>query len=192
MNIINQQKNDFNYIFSCNYKYFKNMNIFFLHYDPKKCAKMHVNKHVIKMITEHVQILCSVHHICKQENPKYQFIPPYKLCHKNHPCNKWARHSLSNYKYLIELTRELCAEYTYRYEKVHKSQQFLDILEKNLPDIPDLGFTPPAQAMPDTYKEKDTVEAYKSYYIFEKHHLFAWKKREEPEFITDFFKIFEK
>jgi hypothetical protein len=42
------------------------------------------------------------------------------------------------------------------------------------------------------YNGKRTHIFYRSYYIFEKHHLFAWKKREEPEFITDFFKIFEK
>jgi hypothetical protein len=167
------------------------MNIFILHIDPKKNVVMYIDKHVVKMITEHNQMLCSVHHVCKQENPEYSYIPRYKLCHKNHPCSKWVRESLSNYKYLIELNKELCKEYTYRYGKIHKGQEVTEELEKNLPDIPDIGLTPFAMAMPETYKEKDPVEAYRSYYIFEKHHLFAWKKREEPEFITDFFKLFE-
>jgi len=167
------------------------MNIFFLHFDPKQCAQMHVDKHVVKMITEHNQILCSVHHICKQTDPDYKYIPPYKLCHKNHPCNKWARESLSNYKYLIMLNKELCAEYTHRYGKIHKGQYVTEELEKHLPEIEDIGFTPPAQAMPDTHKEKDTIDAYRSYYIFEKYKLFSWKNRGEPDWLIDFYKIFE-
>ena len=39
------------------------MNIFFLHFDPKTCAQMHVDKHVVKMILESVQLLCSAHHL---------------------------------------------------------------------------------------------------------------------------------
>ena len=119
-----------------------------------------------KMITEHNQILCSVHHICKQENSDYKYIPPYKLCHKNHPCNKWTRESLSNYKFLIMLNKELCAEYTYRYGKIHKGQAVTEELEKNLPEIPDIGFTKPAQAMPDTYKEENPTGVTTSFVIY--------------------------
>ena len=162
------------------------MNIFFLHLDPEKCAKMYVNRHTIKMLLESCQILCSVHHVCKEKNPDYEYKPPYKLCHKNHPCNIWARTSLSNYKWLIELAKELAKEYTYRYEKIHKCEAIVYELEKNLPPIEDIGFTKPAQAMPDTYKEEDVVEAYRSYYIYEKSGLFQWKKREQPDWLTEY------
>ena len=36
------------------------MNIFYLDKDPKICATMHCDKHVVKMIIESNQILCSV------------------------------------------------------------------------------------------------------------------------------------
>ena len=167
------------------------MNIFFLHKDPKKCAIMHVNKHVVKMILESTQMLCSVHHVCKQIDPNYSYTPPYKLAHKNHPCSIWVRESLSNYLWLIELAKELSKEYTYRYGKIHKCESYIYELEKNLPSIADKGFTPPAQAMPDTYKDEDAVEAYRQYYIFEKFKLFAWKNREEPQWLQDFYKFEE-
>ena len=33
------------------------MNIFYLHNDPKVCAELHVDKHVVKMIVEYAQLL---------------------------------------------------------------------------------------------------------------------------------------
>ena len=171
------------------------MNIFFLDFDPKKCAIMYVNSHTVKMILESVQLLCSAHHMCGSINPS--FIIPYKLTHKNHPSAKWTRESLSNYKWLVELTKELCTEYTYRYEKIHKceSEGYLKDLENNLPNIQDIGFTFPAQAMPEMYKSgttnmEDVIYAYKDYYYFEKSHLFQWKKRSIPEFIMEYDNMF--
>lgn len=172
------------------------MNIFFLHYDPKKCVELYVDKHVIKMLLESVQILCSVHHMCNEI--EINFIPPYKLSHKNHPCCIWARKSLSNYIWLTKLTKELSNEYTYRYGKIHKCEKdgYIDSLIENKPNIPDIGFTTPSQAMPDMYKIEtnnmdDVIEAYKHYYFFEKSNIHCWKKRDIPEFIIEFKKIFE-
>jgi hypothetical protein len=171
------------------------MNIFFLHIDPKKAAEMHVNSHTIKMILESCQLLCSVHHVCNETKMNYD--PPYKLTHKNHPSAKWARESLSNYKWLIELAKELCKEYTYRYGKIHKCERdgLLKQLETNLPEIPDIGFTVPLLAMPDVYKTEnptieDAIESYRQYYYFEKRHIFAWKKREIPAFISEYDEMF--
>ena len=157
------------------------MNIFFLDSDPETCAQMHVNKHVVKMILESIQLLCSVHYMTDSK-----YTPPYKLTHKNHPCAIWARESLSNYKWLIELTKELCKEYTYRYAKIHKCEQYLDLLKNNLPPIEDIGFTKPRQAMPNEYKEKDSIMAYRNYYFYDKQRMHSWKNREPPEWINDY------
>jgi hypothetical protein len=179
------------------------MNIFFLSFDPKECAAMHIDKHVVKMILESVQLLCSVHHICNEEKEKkghkITYIPSYKLTHKNHPCAIWARKSLSNYIWLINLTKELCLEYTFRYKKVHKceSSGIIKDLEDNKPDIEDIGFTLPAQAMPDIYKEnnpkniEDVIYSYKQYYFFEKNYIFNWKNRNVPEWVIEFENLFE-
>ena len=38
------------------------MNIFYLHSDPIKAAQIQYNKHVVKMILESAQMLCTAHH----------------------------------------------------------------------------------------------------------------------------------
>jgi hypothetical protein len=150
------------------------MNIFLLDKNLEKCAQYHVNRHVVKMILESAQLLCSVHHICGELEP------PYKLAHKNHPCSIWCRASLTNYLYLCELGLELSKEYTFRYGKHHKSTDVIQWCLNNLPNIPDIGFTPPALAMPDQYKVDDFVQSYRNYYIGEKKGFATWKNREIP------------
>lgn len=167
------------------------MNIFFLHLNPKKCARYHVDKHVVKMILESIQLLSAAHHVT---NSKY--IPRMKKTHINHPCSIWVRESVANYMWLIKLTRELCKEYTYRYNKTHKCEADLADLEKNIPPLPNKKFTVPATACPDVYKTTkktidEVIEIYRSYYFFEKYPLFAWKNRKTPSFITEYQKMFE-
>ena len=154
------------------------MNIFILDYDVKKCAKYHVDKHVVKMILETAQLLCGGHWVVNSE-------APYKLSHKNHPCSIWARESLTNYLYLCELGLELCYEYTYRYGKKHKSQQVIEWCIENKPNIKDIGFTEPAKAMPDEYKVKSVVESYRNYYREAKSGFANWKNREIPEWFNN-------
>ena len=57
---------------------------------------------------------------------------------------------------------------------------------ENLPNIEDISFTEPRQAMPDEYKEKDSVNAYRNYYFYGKTHLHSWKKRDEPEWLEEY------
>ena len=92
------------------------MNIFYLDKNPTKCAQYHCDKHVCKMVIEVAQLLCTSHWMSGSE-------APYRKTHVNHHSNKWVRESLSNYKWLCELGMELCKEYTYRYGKIHKTQQ---------------------------------------------------------------------
>ena len=169
------------------------MNIFFLNLDPKKAAEMHVDKHVVKMIVEHLQMLCTTHHILGSQNKEFK--PPYKKTHPKHPCNLWLQKSLSNYLFLIKFTEELLSEYTYRYGKIHKCQSYIQNMKDNLPNLEDIGLTVPLQAMPDIYKTDktsfdDVIESYKQYYYFEKRHIFSWKKREIPDFIKEYDAIF--
>jgi hypothetical protein len=156
------------------------MNIFFLDYDVKKCAQYHVDKHVVKMILETAQLLCGVHHVTAHDTAHDTAHVPYKLSHKNHPCSIWSRESLSNYLYLCELGLELCNEYTYRYGKRHKSQDVIEWCLVNKPNIPDIGFTEPAKAMPDEFKVKSIVQSYRNYYMGAKSGFAVWKGREKP------------
>ena len=150
------------------------MNIFVLDDDTKKCAQYHNNKHVVKMILETSQLLCGVHWCCGSE-------APYKLSHKNHPCSIWARTSLSNYRWLLSLGKELCLEYTHRYKKTHKCEKVLDWLTKNEPKIQNIGLTKFSLAMPDNYKNASAVKSYRDYYMGENREICAWKDRDIPQ-----------
>lgn len=152
------------------------MNIFYLDKDPQKCAQMHGDKHVIKMILESAQMLCSVHwHFGHQAH--------YKKTHINHPCAKWARESDSNYMWLARLAKELCFEYRYRYGmyKRHKAEDVIDWLIDNVPkELPSIEFRQPPLAMPEEYKNNDHINAYRDYYVNDKRHLMVYTKRECP------------
>lgn len=152
------------------------MNIFFLDTDVKKCAEYHCDKHVVKMILETAQLLCGAHYTTGQVTDQV----PYKLSHKNHPCAIWTRKSLSNYLYLCELGIELCNEYTFRYEKRHKSQSVIEWCIENKASILDTGFSDPPKAMPEIFKTSNTVESYRNYYRGAKKGFATWKKRDAP------------
>ena len=159
----------------------KNMNIFFLHKNPKKCAKYYVDQHVVKMILETAQLLCTAIWSCGGT-------APYKSTHANHPCAVWTRQSKDNWNWLYSLAVALCEEYTYRYGKVHATQEIVQNLK--VPDLPEKEFVNPPQCMPDCYKDENTIIAYRNYYIIGKIRLHcfktrhAWKNREIPKFIV--------
>lgn len=98
--------------------------------------------------------------------------------HYNHPCSIWTRSSRENFEWTYLYASALNSEYGYRYRKSHKSLEVANALD--WPEIPVLGLTPFAQAMPVQYQQKDAVEAYRQYYINEKAPLAKWKFREEP------------
>lgn len=136
------------------------MNIFALDLTPQKAAQYHNNRHVIKMILESAQLLCSAHHMSGGT-------APYKLTHKNHPSSIWCRETKENYLWLYELAENLCTEYTFRTGKIHKTAE--KIKELKTPPILPLGqLTKFALAMPDKYKDEDPIKAYRNYYIGEK------------------------
>lgn len=164
------------------------MNIFFLHKNTRKCARYHVDKHVIKMILETCQLLCTAWHTI---DPDHRiFTPAYRPTHKNHPCAVWARHSQANYVWLCTLGRRLCKEYTHRYGKVHKTEPILKLLSRHVPPIPMSSFTTPPQCMPDNYKHANSVIAYRKYYCKDKIKLHAWKHRSVPHFVKKFVDIY--
>jgi len=156
------------------------MNIFYLSNVPKECAKQHCDKHVVKMILESAQLLSNAHHMYDGD----QVIKPiYKLTHKNHPSALWVRASKTHYDWLWMLLKELCAEYTFRYEKIHKVERegLLEILKNSPKNIPRLTWiSDPTPAMPDEYKTSNAVESYRNYYRGSKRSFAKWTKREIP------------
>lgn len=152
------------------------MNIFVLDNNPQLAVQYHCDKHVVKMITEYAQILSSVLRLNGTD-------VGYKITHKHHPCTVWAGKSLSNWEWLQRFGVLLYEEYRHRYgeHKTHKAGELILTLPK--PNIPDIGLTEFAQAMPDEYKNKNVVEAYRAYYNGDKQHILQYTKREYPTWL---------
>jgi len=145
------------------------MNIFVVDKNPKIAAKMLCDKHVVKMIVETAQMLCTVARLRGHD-------APYRATHKNHPCTKWADKTKGNWDWLIEHGIEMCEEYTRRYNRRHKTQDVIEWCRDNHHIGPQFGcLTPFAQAVPDKYKSSNPVKAYRDYYIGEKSHIAKWK-----------------
>ena len=140
------------------------MNIFYLDECPKKAAKLQYNKHVVKMILESAQMLCTAHHHYGNGDNV-----PYKQAHYNHPSTIWVRQNSIHYDWLYDHMIALGNEYTKRYNKIHLSITKCKDLVYLPPGIPTVMFNQPPQCMPDEYKDKCSIQAYWNYYIGEKH-----------------------
>ena len=143
------------------------MNIFYLHQDPTVSPSIMYNKHVVKMILETAQLLCTTHHIYNNGDNV-----PYKKTHVNHPSTVWARTNTANYRWLYDHFIALCCEYESRYNKTHLCYtKCADVLENPPADMPHSDtISEMPQCMPDEYKVAgNPVQGYRNYYIQEKH-----------------------
>lgn len=139
------------------------MNIFAVDRDPVLAAQYQCDQHVVKMCTESAQMMCTAFEDA-----------PWKPSHPNHICTRWAMESRANFEWLLEHANALCAEYTRRYSKVHKTQAIVEwVGKKDLSFLPDLPQTEFVQAMPDECKvADDVVQAYHNLY-YHKFNLWA-------------------
>jgi hypothetical protein len=152
------------------------MNIFILSEDPTEAAQLQCDKHVVKMVLETAQLLSTVKH-------QYGEPAPYKATHANHPCTKWAAHSLENFQWLHAHGMALGDEYTYRYGKQHKSHTVIQGLQPPVA-MPSLGLTPFALAVPGELRSASAVTTYREYYRQHKISIAAWTKRVAPSFMA--------
>jgi len=74
----------------------------------------------------------------------------------------------------------LIEEYEYRYNKKHKTLEIKKILETIPKNISSIGLTTFAQAIPEEYRQKNAIKAYREFYKKEKSHFAKWTRREPP------------
>lgn len=139
------------------------MNIFYLSECPFEAARMQCDKHVVKMAVETAQMLSTV------------LGGPYKPTHANHPSTIWAgKHTIWAYDHYLAL----CAEYQFRYGRVHKCLEHADLFQQLMiqqrPVWQRPAWEDPPQCMPEQYHGPDTVEAYRNYYAGEKAYFARW------------------
>ena len=157
------------------------MNIFYIDKNPQHAAQQLADPHIRKMQIESAQ-MCSVAHWVTGSTA------PYKQSHTNHPSTKWVRSSIHHYRWVIQHGLEVCAEFEKRYGKRHKTQDVLEWLRDNEPRLPDVKFVDPPQCMPDEFKQPDTIQAYRTFYIEDKVKIkqLKWNKlNNQPTWINE-------
>lgn len=176
------------------------MNIFYLDQNIDRCAEAHIDKHVSKMQLELGQMLSTniwvdeflgyiPRRLTSDElsilrsasyDANYPTSVRYKPCFHNHPCTVWMRESYENWEYSWLLVEALNQEAQWRGRNPHKSASM--VLQLPFPTkMESRGLTTPAQAMPDQYKNEDSIIAYRNYYIHEKLQLSGYTRREPPD-----------
>lgn len=123
-----------------------------------------------------------------RDEPKYVITNPrcYNITHQNHPSAIWARETKENYLWLYSLFQELSGEYTFRYDRIHKTWNDLgEFLREPPTNIKHGNITDFAQAMGDEFKvPNNAVMAYRNYYNGAKASFATWKKREVPNWFS--------
>ena len=179
------------------------MNIFYLDSNPVKSAELHCDKHVVKMIIEYAQLMSTAHRVLDGDlyedrtannhrikrwrlSDSNMENVVYKASHINHPSAIWTRASDSNYQFVYDMFVALCNEYTYRYGRVHLTEEKLKDLLQHLPNnIASADFVEPPQAMPDDVKTTNAVDAYQNYYRVYKKDFAKWTDRQIPSFMKN-------
>lgn len=131
------------------------MNIFITSTCPAESAQFLDDKRCIKMCLESAQMLATAMR-------EHGGNPTYKSTHVNHPSNVWARQTKANYQWLLDHFKALCTEYTNRYGKVHKCEDYINEFTVGVDLIPDGELTPFANCAANaslgvSYKHIDNV-----------------------------------
>jgi hypothetical protein len=179
------------------------MNIFYIDKDPVQAAQWMVDKHVVKMILESAQLLCTAHRLldgvenlgksATGRNVKRWTLADarepvlYSATHINHPSAVWCRKSVENYNWLADHMFALLNEYTHRYNKNHKVEGDLSYMLQSPPhNLKEYDMTLMPSAMADEYKiSNDPLTNYRNYYKIGKAKMHKWTNRQPPEWIND-------
>ena len=145
------------------------MIIYHLDEDPIKAAKYLCDKHITNQAVETAQILCTVSH-------RWGKVAVYKKRDEYHPSVLWAGNSKPNWEWTVKHGFAICEEYARRYGRTHKSREVVQWCE-------DHGGRPvcgipgkPPLIMPEEFKLRDIVEAYRAFYISEKSKFAEWTR----------------
>lgn len=180
------------------------MNLFLLSLIPQENAEMHCDQHVVKMILEGTQIVCTVLHIdraldtyCPRPLEKHElalvrdqaasYPDWYKPTHVNHPLVVWARQSLEHFSFVRSYVSALHEEYRYRFQKAcHKSGALCETLPfpNHVPSIP--GPIKFVLCMPEEYQNpSDPVQSYRDFYKGAKTSFVKYKYRAPPTWLIE-------
>lgn len=165
------------------------MNIFILDTDPTQAAKYLCDKHVVKMAVESAQMMASAlrrHGATDIDMPLTVAGKPYRGGYPNHPCTRWAGETCANFEWLGINGLAICDEFNRRYKKHHACKHAMVHMMKFVNYLPDAPQTRFALAMPDEFKHKNAVKAYRKYYVGDKAAIAKWNRgRPAPRWFSN-------
>lgn len=179
------------------------MNLFVLHSDPVRAARMHCDKHLTKMLVETAQLLSYAHRLENSAYADKHDLYALNRGHAGHPCTLWLLEDARNYRWSYDLLHALLAEYDYRYQglsagKYARVVAMADALRK-LPksyDTPSKGEPPLFVMAMGKFPEcmgDCAVESYRRYYIMDKQAFAVWNnKRPAPKWWRSGVKQFKR
>ena len=97
------------------------MNIFVLDKDATQAAYYMCDKHIVKMPTETMQMMCT-----NLDHLGYQGWLPMKPVMLNHPSTIWMRQSYGNWLWCIEHLESMLNNYTHTYDRIHMVEKHWD------------------------------------------------------------------
>lgn len=151
------------------------MNVFYTNKCPVQSAKEHSYVHVVKMLSEYVQLMSTAHKLVDGVDKGF------KATHPHHPSCVWVRQSKAHYDWVWQCAKALSDIYTQRTGKIHKSSLELKVLADSPVGVKLVTFSKPPVAAPDKFKAMaiwyDTETAYQAY-LNEK--FVEWKNRDKP------------
>jgi hypothetical protein len=150
------------------------VNLFVLHRDPVIAARSQCDRHVVKMTLETAQILSTAAHLLGQK-------APYRPTHLLHPCVVWTAACRGNWNWAVAHGLALADEYRRRFGRTHKCATVLRWARRR--GVGPKGSArrrPFVQAMPERYRGRDAVAAYRRYYVAEKARFATWRAPARP------------
>ena len=153
------------------------MNIFVTDPNPRICAQVLPDKHIVKMPLECCQMLAIVS--SKEWGRDFGSLPTknggeYKTtkgAFRNHPCTIWAGDFVLNWRWLIQHGLALCEEYSHRYKKIHSCLPALAHAHHIFPMADPAGRSgkepkPFVRAMPDEFKYDTSIDTFTAYRMY--------------------------
>jgi hypothetical protein len=183
------------------------LNIFVLDKEELACAQALCDEHVRNRGIHYAQILSNVHHhfnktcgrfVDGRPTGRHAILPALYV---DHPSVVWARNDRDNYLWLLAVLTVTWSEYKYRFGRKHR---YADML-RPLSDLPNgipqpvktttiVPTSPPAQCLREEFRIattvadfrewKNTVDAYREYYIQEYADA-TWTRRMPPAWFVE-------
>jgi hypothetical protein len=140
-------------------------NIFYLSKCAFTSAEWMHEKHTVKMITESAQMLSTAVQLMIVETDSRLYKPAYAF----HPCTIWITKSVWHYEWLMRHYEALSQKYSKHFNREHRAYfKLISILREYYYLFPRESWIDPPQCMPEKYRQANTEEAYRAYYVNEK------------------------